>query len=250
MCGGKRMAKAGNCLDLPLLSDVLFMRWFARFFVIFTLAINMVWAEEAPSNLTLVTDKRNIKIWTYKVPNTPLSGFKATSIVKSSLAGLVGLITDTEHANRWLYRTRSIEVLDRSDDQLTFTIRAISDFPWPFTDREVLIDVRISQDSKTGIVRIDNSESAKAAKYPVKAGCLRMPVVQGYWMFKPLANGMVEITMAGHAHPGGNIPIGIVNLLVQEHPYNTLQGLRRVIGDARYQKMQYPGISEFANGTP
>lgn len=228
------------------MSDVYFMRWFAKLFLVFSLVSTMVWAEESPSDLTLVTNKRDIKIWTYKVPKTTMYGFKAVMTVKSTLSGLVGLITDTDNANRWLYHTRSVEVLERSDDALNFTIRAISDFPWPFSDREVLIDVHVSQDAKTGVVRIDNNESAKAAKYPVKSGCLRMPVVQGYWMFKPLANGMVEVTMNGYAHPGGNIPVSIVNLLVQEHPYNTLQGLRKVIGDLRYQKMQYPGIHELA----
>lgn len=224
------------------------MRWFAQLFVIFSLTIGMAWAEENPSDLTLVTNKRDIKIWTYKVSNIAVSGFKATLTIKSSLSGLVGLITDTEHASRWLYRTKSVEVLEQDESRHHFTIRAISNFPWPFKDREVLMDVHISQDAKTGIVRIDNNESPKAAKYPVKDGCLRMPVVQGYWQFKPLDHGQVELTMMGYAHPGGNIPTGIVNLLIQEHPYNTLQGLRKVIGDPRYQKMQYPGITEFANG--
>jgi hypothetical protein len=223
------------------------MRWFAKLFVMFALVVNGVWAAEPTQDLTLVTDKRGIKIWTYKVPNIPVSGFKAVMTVKSSLSGLVGLITDTEHANRWLYRTQSVEVLEQDDSRHHFTIRAISDFPWPFKDREVLMDVRIAQDAG-GIVRIDNVESAKAARYPLKDCCLRMPVVQGYWQFKPLDNGQVEIIMMGYAHPGGNIPTGIVNLLIQEHPYNSLQALRKVIAEPRYQKMQYPGITEFPNG--
>ena len=43
-----------------------------------------------------------------------------------------------------------------------FTIRVITDVPWPLSDREVLVDVRISQDSKTDRVRIDSNESAYA----------------------------------------------------------------------------------------
>ena len=58
-----------------------------------------------------------------------------------------------------------------------------------------------------------------------------MPMVQGYWSFKPLANGMVEVTMSGHADPGGRIPATAVNFLIQEHPYNTLKGLRKIIGE-------------------
>lgn len=220
------------------------MRWFAPFVIAFFCCISLVWADDAPSDLKLVVDKKNIKIWTYVVPNSELRGFKAVTVVKSSLSGLVSLITDTENAKRWLYRTSTIDVLKRDDTAHLFTIRVITDLPWPFNDREALVDVRITQDATSGKVRIDSNESPDAAHYPVKECCVRMPLVQGFWMFKPLANGMVEVTMSGHADPGGNVPAGAVNFLIQEHPYNTLKGLRKVIGDAKYQKSQYPTIHE------
>ncbi len=222
------------------------MRWFSLLLIAFLSVINTVWADDAPADLKLVLDKQNIKIWAYQVPKSSLYGFKAVTTVKSSLAGLVGLITDTEHASRWLYRTSAIDVLHRSENNQAFTIRVITDFPWPFTDREALVDVRIAQDPKTEKVRIESNESATAVNYPVKDCCLRMPMVQGYWSFKPLANGMVEVTMSGHADPGGRIPASAVNFLIQEHPYNSLKGLRKVISDPMYQKLQYAYIHELA----
>ena len=220
-------------------------RWFSVFIIGCCLLVSSVFAEEANQSDKLILDKNNIKIWSYKVPKSPLSGFKATTTVKSSLSGLVSLITDTPNAHRWLYRTNRIDVLARDDSQQFFTIRVITDVPWPLTDREALVDVRISQDTKTGRVRIDSNESVSANKYPVADSCLRMPMMKGYWLFKPLGNGLVEVTMSGHADPGGMIPKGLVNFLIQEHPYNTLQGLRRLIGDMSYQKTQYPHIVEF-----
>ena len=220
-------------------------KWFSLL-IIWCCLIGNLWANDENGQASkLILDKNNIKIWSYKVPKSPLSGFIATTTVKSSLSGLVGLITDTQNASRWLYRTSRIDVLARDDGQQFFTIRVITDVPWPLTDREALVDVRISQDSKTGRVRIDSNESAYANKYPVAECCLRMPMVKGYWLFKPVGNGLVEVTMSGHADPGGMIPKGLVNFLIQEHPYNTLQGLRRVIGDANYQKVQYPHIAEW-----
>ncbi|HNN29619.1 MAG TPA: hypothetical protein PKL36_11325 [Agitococcus sp.] len=218
-------------------------RWFSLLVVWCCLFTNSVLAEESSSTDKLILDKNNIKIWSYKVPQSPLYGFKAVTTVKSTLSGLVSLITDTQNANHWLYRTSKIDVLARDDGQQFFTIRGITDVPWPLTDREALVDVRITQD-KTGRVRIDSNESVSANKYPVADCCLRMPMVKGYWLFKPVGNGMVEVTMSGHADPGGMIPKGLVNFLIQEHPYNTLQGLRRVIGDVGYQKAQYPHIVE------
>ncbi|MCP5176891.1 MAG: hypothetical protein H6997_04955 [Moraxellaceae bacterium] len=218
------------------------IRWHTLFWLL-CCCVTQVWANDTVKNSGLILDKNNIKIWKYKVPQSALYGFKATTVVKSSLSGLVALITDTENPSRWLYRTSRIDVLMRDDVQQSFTIRVITDFPWPFTDREALVDVKISQDAK-GIVRIDSNESAFAAKYPVSDCCLRMPMVKGFWLFKPIANGMIEVTMSGHADPGGRIPVGAVNFLIQEHPYNTLMGLQNVIGDERYQKVANSHIKE------
>lgn len=219
-------------------------KWFL-WCVMWSCIVGNLWAnDEYGASAKLIVDKNQIKIWSYKVPQSPLSGFVATTTVKSSLSGLVTLITDTKNAKRWLYRTNYIDVLARDDGQQFFTIRVVTDVPWPLSDREALVDVRISQDATTGRVRIDSNESAHINKYPVAENCLRMPMVKGYWLLKPLANGLVEVTMSGHADPGGMIPKGLVNFLIQEHPYNSLQGLRRVIGDAAYQKAQYPHIIE------
>ena len=39
-----------------------------------------------------------------------------------------------------------------------------------------------------------------------------MPMVKGYWLFKPVGNGLVEVTMSGHMLiPGGMIPKGLNN---------------------------------------
>jgi len=218
------------------------MSFIQKSLLVFVLLMNSAFAYEPPeADARLVLDRQGIRIWAYQVPNNPLYGFKAVTTVKSTLSGLVSLIGDTDNAGKWIYRTKSVEPIQRNDAELSFSVRVITDFPWPFKDREALVSGRIVQDPQTYRVRID---SRNINTLPPKPCCLRMPMVEGSWIFKPLANGMVEITMTGHADPGGNIPISAVNLLIQEYPYNTLKGLRKIIGDDRYQKSQFPNIRE------
>lgn len=213
------------------------------FFLCFTGQI--AWAYEPAANeLKLIVERQGIKIWSYRLPNSSLSGFKAITTVKSTLSGLVSLIADTQAGNRWIYRASEVELLQRNDPDMTFTVRVITDFPWPLKDREALVAGKIVQDPQTLKVRID---SHNVDTFPVAPCCLRMPLVDGTWIFRPLGNGMVEVTMMGHADPGGMIPASLVNLLVQEHPYNSLKGLRRIIGEDRYQRSHFLNIREPAN---
>lgn len=201
---------------------------------------NVAVASESP-DMKLVLNKNGIKVWAYRVSNSPLYGFKAVTTVKSSLAGVVALVADTDAAPRWLYRTSEVEALKRDDQNMTFTVRVVTDFPWPFKDREAVVAGKISQDPNNLSVRVDSNS---VGSYPLHEGYLRMPEVQGSWIFKPIGQGQVEITMTGHADPGGYLPASLINLLIQEHPYNSLLGLREIIGESRFQTVRVANIRE------
>lgn len=191
-------------------------------------------------DMKLILDKNGIKIWSYRLPDSPYYGFKAVTTLKSSLTGAVAMVMDTEAAPRWLYRTVAVEPIELENNNMDFLIRVVSDFPWPFKDREAIVKGKVTQDS-SHIVRID---SQSLDDYPIRAGFERMPKVEGGWLFRPLSNGQVEVTMTGHADLGGVVPAVIVNLLIQEHPYNSLLAMKKFIGESRFQTARLAAIKE------
>ncbi len=194
----------------------------------------------------LARDRNGIKVWTRNEPGYPIRAFKAVTTVDSSLSGLVSLIMDTDHVSEWAYRILGVNVLTRDDDAATFVIYTKTDFPWPLSNRDVVLAGQIAQDEKTKLVTI-RSRSTPAGQYPEQPGFLRMPDMVGDWIFRPLGAGKVEVTMIGRANPSGNIPFGVVNLIIHETPYRTLQGLRQVIGADRYQRARLKQIKELQN---
>ncbi len=204
------------------------------------LGMTQAWSDEGWS---LARDRDGIQVWTRDVADFPIREFKAVTTVKSSLNGLVGLIMDTANAGQWIYRTSRVELLQRDDDKGYFLIHVETDFPWPLTDRDAVVEGRITQDEKTRVVTV-RSHSLPLSQYPAKPDFVRMPEMQGTWIFRPLDQGRVEVTMLGRADPGGRIPASAVNLLIHETPYRTLQGLRRVVAAPQYQKSVLPQIRE------
>lgn len=191
---------------------------------------------------TPVIDRNQVQVWTCEIPNQPLRGFKAVTRVKSSLSGLLGLLLDTHAAPRWVYRTDRLELLRLDTRAGTFTVRAETDF-WPLKDRDVVVNGRIAQDPETLTVSID-SRSTAPGQFPERDGFVRMPGMEGRWEFRPLGQGEVEVTMTGHADPGGRIPDFLINLVIKETPYRTLLGLRRMIAEGSYQQQRIAGIRE------
>jgi len=209
--------------------------------LVFTVFTQTAMAAVERLDMKLILDKNGIKIWSYRLPDSPYYGFKAVTTVKSSLTGAVAMVMDTDSANRWLYRTLAVDPLKLENNNMDFVIRVVSDFPWPFKDRESVVKGKVTQDPDTHVVRID---SRSVDNHPVREGYERMPSVEGGWLFRPLANGQVEVTMTGHADLGGAVPAVIVNLLIQEHPYNSLLGMKKLINESRFQTARLAGIKE------
>lgn len=189
------------------------------------------------------SESNGIRVWSRVVPGSPVRAFKATMVVKTSLAGLVNLIQDVDNANRWVYSTDRIQLLRRDDEKGAFVLRALINIPWPLTDRDVIVAGNVVQDPRTLVVTI-NSHALNSPEYPPQEGYVRMPQMEGLWLFRPLGNEMVEVTMYGHANPGGHIPPGIVNMLIEMTPRKTLEGMRRMLPDPRYQRTPVPQIRE------
>lgn len=203
-------------------------RW--MFAVLLSIASTAAMAAE----WELARDRKGIKVWTKEEPGYPIRAFKAVTVVESSLTGLVTLIMDTDRVDQWAYRVMRIEVLSRDDEAGTFVIRTETDFPWPLTNRDVVLVGKVSQDDKSRVVTI-RSRSTPPGQYPLNPDFLRMPDMVGDWILRPLPGGRVEVTMIGRANPSGNVPFGVVNLIIHETPYLTLLGLRDLISNERYR---------------
>lgn len=188
-------------------------------------------------------ESNGIRVWTRAEPDSPIRAFKASMVVKTTLSGLVNLIQDTDRASRWVYSTDRILMLRQDVDKGSFVVRAEMNFPWPLMDRDVIVAGQVTQDEHTLTVTI-NSHGISGPEYPVDPHYVRMTTMEGQWIFRPLGNGMVEVTMIGHADPGGHIPPGIVNMLIDMTPRKTLEGMRRLLPDPRYQKSPMPQIRE------
>lgn len=199
-------------------------------------------AALASADWSLARHAEGIKVWTRDVSGYPLREFRAETTVHSTLAGLVTLVMDTEQAATWIYRTRRVDILQRNNRDATFVVRMVTDFPWPLTDRDAVVAGRIFQ-AGDGTVHII-SQSLQDDSTPDDPALVRMRDFYGNWTFRPLPDGRVHVTMQGRADPGGTLPHAIVNLLIHDTPFQTLRGLRRVIGQPRYQQSVQPTIRE------
>ena len=187
----------------------------------------------------LQKNKNNIKIYTRSVKGSEIKEFKGTTKVKSNLSAFLGLLSDAKACPKWIHQCKSSKVL-KTISQTERINYNITDLPFPVTDRDVVIHSKVSQDPKTKIVTV-RLTGKKSYKKEV-GGLVRVEKLSGYWRFKPLGNGFVQVTYQVHSEPGGSLPGWLINSGVVDMPYETLRKMKKLLPS--YQGSKFDLIKE------
>ena len=194
-----------------------------------------VWAALADdeANWKLVSRNDGIMVYTAKLPDEHLKTFRGvTTMQLDDFTAIAAFMDDYDFVASWMHMVSTIDGISRTspDNRLVYVTTRL---PWPVSDRDVVLHVGIEQDAASYAVRLPFHD-VKALR-PPEAGYVRMPQMRGFYLFKPLAPGQVEVTLQVIVDPGGYIPDWIANLIMRDIPYYSLKHLRVVANDPRFR---------------
>jgi hypothetical protein len=98
------------------------------------------------------------------------------------------------------------QLVEKSPDRMSYYDRIRTPLG---SDRDYFVEMRRAFDKDTGVLEwrfaaIDHD------KYPVCAGCVRMPLLYGQWVFSPAEGGGTDVSYVIYSDPGGDFPKWIV----------------------------------------
>jgi len=135
-----------------------------------------------------------------------------------------------------------VVALQRDDVKHSYVMLIETEMPWPLKNRDAVIVGHWWQDPASRVVYM-RGQAAPRGSYPENPDFQRYYDLRNDWTFVPLADGNVRVIMEGHADPAGNMPAWAVNLLIQESPFATLQNMRNVVVEERYQKAHVQDVN-------
>ncbi|MEE4376524.1 MAG: START domain-containing protein [Candidatus Competibacteraceae bacterium] len=189
----------------------------------------------------LIRDEAAIQVFARVVPGSKIKELKGITQIQAPLAGVVTLLQDAEANIEWVYHSGGVKVLRQVSEREAY-VYAITEAPWPISDRDAVIQFSLQQNPQNRVVTITMSGYPDYIK--PQQSYVRMPVFQGFWQLTPLPNGRVEIVCQLHAEPGGFIPDWLANSAAQKAAYQTLVNLRNIISRQKYQNATLNFIQE------
>ncbi len=180
----------------------------------------------------LVTDRDGVKVYRQDEQDTRLKTFRGVARMQMDDFKAIGVLMDDYDAVAdFMHMVSEIRDVKRyAHDKRD--VYVTTQLPWPVSDRDAPLRVTFYQEPDSyDLVMPMNLNPGM----PEQKGYVRMPQMEGYYRFSPVAPGEVEVTIEVVLDPGGAVPAWIANIILRDIPYFSLKRLRRVINQPRFQ---------------
>ena len=172
-------------------------------------------------------DKDGIKVYVSELKDSKFKAVKVECTLTGSYAKLVSTLINVSHNSDWVYNTKNSYLL-RRNNPLDFIYYTETHLPWPLSNRDAVIHLRIKTDSLPKFLTISGICEPKFI--PEKSGKVRVPHYAANWTVTMPGPQAIHINYVVEVDPGGSIPSWIANMFVDKGPYESFKKLAEQLG--------------------
>ncbi len=181
----------------------------------------------------LKLDKEGIKVYTKNLENSPFKAVKTVCIIDASLSRLTAVLLDINRSTDWVYATKKCNLLKQTTPAELIYYSEV-EVPWPVSNRDFIIKLKVSQDEKTKAVTIVGEN--QPAYLPEINNIVRIVQCASKWVIIPLGKGQVKVEYVLQVDPGGSIPSWLINMFATKGPYESFKDLRKQVNKSFYNQ--------------
>ena len=171
-----------------------------------------------------VKERNGIKIYTRKENNSNLKSFKGVTDLHTEMNKVCSLLGNAKSFDWWDKDITEIKVLSYELGKY-IQYYLVYDVPWPLSDRDLVVDARITIDPLTRTETIFAQPLPNVI--PEKPDLIRIKKYWQKWTVQPVNPGIVRVTLEGFVDPGGNVPAWLYNMVITETPLKVIREVRK-----------------------
>jgi hypothetical protein len=189
---------------------------------LFVLCSLLITDCSAQYNWKLEKEKNGINVYLSNVQGSNFKAVKVECTLKGTYAKLIALLTNVSHLEDWIYNNKTSRML-RQDTPLDFTYYSETHMPWPLSNRDAIIHLRIKTDSLPRFLSI--SGTGEPGLVPSIPGKVRVTHYKASWKVTMPTAQSIQVIYLLEVDPGGSIPAWIANSFADKGPYGTFSNL-------------------------
>ncbi len=199
------------------------MRWFlGAAFALFVVGATQAAPAWDDAAWALQRERDGIRIWTMREEGKAIDSYKAEITLPAPVPDILARLTNIEDFARWAPDIREAYALD--DPRASYIAYAM---PFPVRDRDMAQRYDVAE-GEGGTVTLRLSPQPDAI--PVNQRRVRVRDAELIWQLVPQVGGaQTNLRGIGFTDPEGEVPAFIINMLLVEGPFRTLNALRREV---------------------
>lgn len=182
-----------------------------------------------------------VRVFYRDAPDSKIKELRFETTLQATLSSIAALLSDVEGYDKWVYKNERAHLVERRSDWEMIYYEEM-DFPWPLSNRDLVVLSRMWQDSLTHAL---HSHSVSAHHLlPEREGIVRITELEFRWTFTPQNDGTVAVDYYLKSDPGGHIPAWLINLALDQGPLRTMERFKAMLQHPRYRYARLPYIAE------
>ena len=181
-----------------------------------------------------IKEESGVKIYTAAVTGSKYKIFKGVTILDTSMASVLGVLSDTPACSEWVHLCRHSEILEFTSFNRRI-IYQVNDVPFPVRDRDIVVLATTSYQAETGSFIL--ALESKPDLYPLKK-LTRIRLSYGSYTLIPVAEDQIKVVWEHFADPAGFFPSILVNALIVDIPLHSLVNLKKLVAEEKYQFLE------------
>jgi hypothetical protein len=180
----------------------------------------------AQYNWKLEKQKDGISVYLSDVPGSNFKAVKTECTLTGTYIKLVALLTNVSRFPDWIYHCKTSTLLQQKNP-LDFIYYSETSMPWPVSNRDVIIHMRIRTDSLPRFLVI--SGKGEPDFLPRIISKVRVPHYEANWKVTMPTPKTIPISYIIEIDPGGSIPAWAANSFIVDGPYGTMKNLGELL---------------------
>lgn len=180
----------------------------------------------AQYNWKLEKQKNGINLYLSQTPGSKFKAVKVECTFPGTYAKLLTIMSNVSSYNQWIYNTKQSKLI-KQFSPLDYVYYSETHMPFPLTNRDVIIHMRINNDSLPRFLTITGTGEPESL--PEIPGRERVPHYKTWWKVTMPTAQTVHINYILEINPGGSLPAWIVNSFIDKGPYETFIKLKELL---------------------
>ena len=185
----------------------------------------------AAGGWTLIKNSSGIKVYERAVPGTELMEYMGVTTIDVKMEVIGEALRDLSRYNQWLADCFGAQVekqFSRNDMVIYMVLK-----PPIIQERDIVLKDRTVYDYENGKASIA-FQATDEIKIPLEKNRVRVTVMSGYFDMDYLGRNRTKFIYRLKVDPGGDIPKKMAYAVMRSYPYDSLKGLKKIAGDAKY----------------